>query len=73
MSRTINHILTIQEESTSDNEQDDWKEARELLQKRQNPVLCKTGMAKDREAQKKELLTKQRRLEMARKIGFISN
>lgn len=73
MSRTINHILELQEESTSDNESDDWKEARECLQKRQQPVLCKTGMVKDREAQKKELLAKQRRLEMAKKLGLISS
>ena len=71
MSRTINHILELQEESTSDNESDDWKEARELLQKRQRPIYSKTGMAKEREAQRKELLAKQRRLEMARKLGFI--
>ena len=73
MSRTINHILELQEESTSDNESDDWKEARECLQKRQQPVLCKTGMAKDREAQRKELLAKKRRLEMAKKLGLISS
>lgn len=73
MSRTINHILELQEESTSDNKPDNWKEARELLQKRQQPVLCKTGMAKEREAQRKELLAKQRRLEMARKLGLISS
>ena len=53
------------------NESDDWKEARELLQKRQKPIYSKTGMVKDREAQKKELLAKQRRLEMARKLGRI--
>ncbi len=73
MNRTINHILELQEESTSDNESDDWKEARECLQKRQQPVLCKTGMAKDREAQRKELLAKKRRLEMAKKLGLISS
>ena len=70
MSRTGNYLLELQEESTN-NKSDDWKEARECLQKRQQPVLCKTGMAKDREAQRKELLAKQRRLEMARKLGLI--
>jgi len=69
--KTINHILELQEESTSDNEQDDWKEARELLQKRQKPIYSRTGMEKDRQAQRKELLAKQRRLEMARKLGLI--
>jgi len=52
-------------------DQDDWQAARECLQKRQQPVLCKTGMAKAREAQRKELLAKQRRLEMVRKLGLI--
>ena len=71
MSRTINHILELQEESTSDNETDDWKAARELFRKRQKPIHSKTGMVKDREAQRKELLAKQRRLEMAKKLGLI--
>ncbi len=52
-------------------DQDGWKKARELLQKRQKPIYSKTGMVKDREAQKKELLAKQRRLEMAKKLGLI--
>ena len=73
MSRTINHILELQEESTSDNESDDWKEARECLQKRQKPIYSKTWIVKEREAQKKELLAKQRRLEMAKKLGLISS
>ncbi len=53
------------------NELDDWKEARELLRKRQRPIYSRSGMEKDRQAQKKELLAKQRRLEMARKLGLI--
>lgn len=73
MKKTINHILELQEESTSDNEPDDWKEARELLRKRQKPIHSKSGMAKEREAQRKELLAKQRRLEMARKLRLISS
>jgi len=52
-------------------DQDDWKEDRACLQKRQKPIYSRTGMAKDREAQKKELLAKQRRLAMARKLGRI--
>jgi len=52
-------------------DQDGWKESRELLQKRQKPIYSKTGMVKEREAQKKKLLAKQRRLEMAKKLGLI--
>lgn len=72
MSRTINRLLELQEESTN-NESDDWKEARECFQKRQKPIHSKTGIVKEREAQRKELLAKQRRLEMAKKLGLISN